>query len=293
MSLISVIIPNRNRPVRARRAVESVLEQEGVEFELLVVDDKSDQVPTHLYEEIEEKGHQVLRRTTRLGPGAARNQGVKSSRGEWLAFLDSDDHWLPGKLAHQLAGLQRSGLEIGQVEEIWYRDGQRVNPPKAHKISGGDLWKRSLRSVCVSSSSVMLSRSLWEQAGGFDEELFVCEDYELWLRVAARAEFDFCPEPLVVKFGGHQDQLSKALPAMDRFRILGLVKNLAAGNFNKPEMAQAELSRKLRILSKGSAKRGMDRVVELCQQIEDSRGDWNLCLELGRKLMTQWDTRPD
>ena len=295
---VSVVMPVYNRRGVIARAVQSVLLQEGVDFELILVDDASPDPDEELYQEVLRLGHQVLRRSENRGPGAARNAGVEQASGEWLAFLDSDDHWLPGKLYHHLQSLEHSGLTIGQTDEIWYRDGQRVSPPKAHRIGGGDLFARSLRAVCVSSSTVMLKRRLFEEMGGFDESLFVCEDYDLWLRAAAREHFDYCTEALVVKFGGHQDQLSRALPAMDRFRILAILKALQRGEFSRNKeqetMAVFELKRKLRILNKGSAKRGLDEVIELCTQIHSllEGSHYNEALEQARKLAKQWPMRP-
>jgi glycosyltransferase involved in cell wall biosynthesis len=296
--LISVVMPVFNRKEVAPRAIRSVLQQEGVQFELVVVDDASDDPAESAYEEVRKAGHTVLYQANNGGPGAARNSGVKLTAGEWLIFLDSDDYWLPAKLQTHLKSLQESGLSIGQTEEIWYRDGQKVNPPKAHRISGGDLFLRSLRAVCVSSSTVMLKRSLFDSFQGFDERFFVCEDYDLWLRIAASEEFDYCPAPLVVKHGGHEDQLSRALPAMDRFRIGAIVKGLKNGTFlakkGHMELAQRELVRKLRILSKGSAKRGMDRVVELCAAIERQTQDQDYAkaFESCWELIASWAEKP-
>ena len=177
---VSVIIPNYDRHGEMERAVDSVLSQEGVELELLVVDDASGSPPLSLYERLEELGHRVLRGRSRRGPGLCRNRAAEVAQGEYLALLDSDDYWLPGKLSRQLASLRSSGLRIGQVEEIWIRKGVRVNPLKVHRMEAGDLFERSLRAVCVSPSSVLLERSLFLELGGFDEELFVCEDYDLW-----------------------------------------------------------------------------------------------------------------
>lgn len=292
---VSVIIPAYNRAERLERAVRSVLEQKGARFELLVVDDASEQPAEALYCELEGLGHRVIRQEQNRGPGPARNVGAKVARGEWLAFLDSDDHWLPGKLEIHLSSLRSSRLRIGQAEEIWYRDGERVNPPKPHRIQGGDLFARSLKAVCVSSSTVMLRRELFWEHGGFDEELFVCEDYALWLNIAAQEEFEFCREPLVVKYGGHEDQLSKALPAMDRFRILALLKGLNSGAFGEREAAAVkEVSRKLRILSKGSAKRGRVEAVDLCSEIVAAveESDYEGAVKLSRGLLTLWAIRP-
>ena len=293
--LVSVIIPNFNRAEMLSRAVDSVLEQANVDFELIVVDDASSRPPIEVYEKVRNSGHRVLLQDHNRGPGAARNRGVAESRGKWLAFLDSDDYWLADKLSSQLKSLESTGMRVGQVEEIWFRDGERVNPPKAHKMSGGDILKRSFRSVCVSSSSVMLQKALFLEVGGFDERLFVCEDYALWLRVADRAEFDLLETPLVVKFGGHEDQLSKALLAMDRFRIWALCQGLEDGFFSRMhETAVFELRRKTRILAKGSSKHGNELALRHCQELDEllQSQSWDAMVAKAQELVDCWPTRP-
>ena len=143
----------------------------------------------------------------------------------------------------------------------------------------------------------MLKRNLFWKHNGFDDTLFVCEDYDLWLRVAATESFDYCPEPLVVKYGGHSDQLSQALPAMDRFRIKAILGALNQSNFlteEQQELAVKEVLRKLRILAKGSAKRGKLRVVKLCQKITEraSAGDYDTALKRASKMLLEWSVRP-
>ena len=292
---VSIIIPNFNRDAPMRRAVESVLAQQGVNFELLVVDDGSDLPPRELYRQLQEAGHRVLSSQRRRGPGPARNWGAQEARGHYLAMLDSDDSWLPGKLARQLESLRQSGLRVGQVGEEWYRDGQRVEPLKAHRAAAGDLFQRSLRAICVSGSSVMVERDLFLEMGGFDEELFVCEDYELWLRVAARELFDFVDQPLVVKRGGHPDQLSKVLPAMDRFRLRALAKGLAFEAYGERwEAARDELIRKAGILAKGSSKRGMEEAVRYCEALSQaaSTRNWKEVDAISVALLSLWPLNP-
>lgn len=296
--LVSVIIPVFNRAGVLARAVDSVLEQEGVEYELLVVDDASNEPAEEVFRKVEQAGHRVLRLQSNGGPGRARNLGSREARGEWLAFLDSDDHWLPGKLCKHLAHLEESGLSIGQTDEIWYRNGERVNPPKLHRIGGGDLFRRSLKAVCVSSSTVVLKRELFHSMGGFDESMFVCEDYDLWLRAASRESFEHLQEPLVVKYGGHEDQLSRALPAMDRYRILSILKGLAQGwieSAERVESARLELTRKLRILGKGSVKHGREGAAQVCRDIAELLADsrFSEARELAESLTRQWATRPE
>lgn len=295
---VSVIIPVYNRSESLGRAVDSVLEQSGVSFELIVVDDGSEEPARDVFERVENAGHRVLTLQENVGPGPARNRGVEVSQGEWLAFLDSDDHWLPGKLAKHLAHLKQSGLSIGQTDEIWYRSGLRVSPPKPHRITGGDLFLRSLKAVCVSSSTVVLRRELFEKSGGFDGAMFVCEDYDLWLRVSALELFEHLQEPLVVKYGGDPDQLSQALPAMDRYRIYSVLKGLHRGWFSSADQrttALVELGRKLKILRKGSAKRDLAEAVEKCLEIERLADveDWSRALDVSCELISLWPVKPN
>ncbi len=291
---VSVIIPNYDRHGEMERAVDSVLSQEEVEFELLVVDDASNDPPLALYERVEVLGHRVLRGESRLGPGPCRNRAAELARGEYLALLDSDDYWLPGKLSRQLASLRSSGLRIGQVEEVWIRNGVRVNPLKVHRMEAGDLFERSLRAVCVSPSSVLLERSLFLELGGFDEELFVCEDYDLWLRAAVGERFHLLEEALVVKHGGHADQLSRALPAMDRFRVRCLLKGLRIGLFGERwALAAEEAVRKIGIMLTGAEKRGETKVASLCRSLLsacESR-DWKAGWRLSGELLEFWPAR--
>ena len=294
--MVSVVIPVYNRASVIGRCVDSVLQQRDCDFELILVDDASPEPAEAVYQDVLEKGHTVLRMAENRGPGFCRNRGAEVAGGEWIGFLDSDDHWLPGKLSRHLSDLAQSGMDIGQTSEIWYRGGQRVNPPKPHKISGGDLFKRSLKAVCVSSSTVMLKADLFRRFGGFDEDMFVCEDYDLWLRIAAEKPFQHLDEELVVKYGGHDDQLSSALPAMDRYRILSILKWLnSSQREDQREMARTELFRKLKILSKGSAKRDRHQAVELCGRItrcaEQDR--WSEGLSLAYELNRCWPTRPE
>jgi glycosyltransferase involved in cell wall biosynthesis len=294
---ISVIIANYNRWDLMERAVNSVLAQKGdMGFELLVVDDASQRPPQALYQRVQKAGHRVLLGQQRRGPGPCRNWGAREAAGRYLAFLDSDDHWLAGKLERQWESLRVSGLRVGQVQEIWYRDGVRVQPLKAHRVEGGDQYQRSLHQVCVSPSSVMVERDLFWEVGGFDPELFVCEDYDLWLRVAARERFDMVAEELVVKLGGHGDQLSKALPAMDRFRLRALAKGLASGAYGaRWPAASRELTRKAEILAKGSAKRGLDSAVRCCSLLSQATRDgrWEEVDRVSAELLHLWPVRPE
>jgi glycosyltransferase involved in cell wall biosynthesis len=253
---VSVIIPTYNRAALVQEAVASVLAQTWREFELIVVDDGStDDTPEALAPYASRIS--LRRRESRGGVSAARNAGIAAARGEWLAFLDSDDLWLPEKLAHQMAYLSAHPAQLWcQTEETWVRRGVRLKQPSTHRKIGGRIFFQSLERCMVSPSAVILHRRLLEEHGGFDETLPAAEDYDLWLRLSWRYDIGLAPEPLVIKRGGHADQLS-AQWGLDRYRIRALLKLL-----REPELpgsharaARQVLARKCVIYAQGCDKR--------------------------------------
>jgi glycosyltransferase involved in cell wall biosynthesis len=242
----------------AREAVDSVLAQSGAAFELIVVDDGStDGTSATLASEYGDRIR--LLTTENRGVSAARNLGVARGAGELIAFLDSDDLWLPGKLAAQVAFMQANPhARICQTEEIWIRNGRRVNPCRHHGKPDGEIFERSLDLCLVSPSAVLLRRDLFERLGGFDESLPACEDYDLWLRIGRDTPVHLLPEALVVKRGGHADQLSRRFWGMDRFRVASLLRLLADDGFDGSRRTAAldVLQRKCEILAAGAARRG-------------------------------------
>lgn len=270
--LVTVIIPTYNRAAWVKEAVASVLAQTYRDYELIVVDDGSTDGTLEAMASLE--GHlQVLRRRQQRGVSAARNLGAASARGTWLAFLDSDDLWLPHKLARQMDYARtRPNLLICQTEEIWVRNGVRVNPPDTHRKVAGDIFLQSLERCLVSPSAVMLHRRLFEEIGGFDETLPAAEDYDLWLRVAWRYPVGLVPEPLLIKRGGHADQLSRQR-GLDRFRIQALVKLLQERDLppRYREAARQTLVQKCRIYAQGCEKRG---------KLDEARWYWNILSEI-------------
>jgi GT2 family glycosyltransferase len=189
---------------------------------------------------------------------AARNVGVSHSEGRYVAFLDSDDLWRPGKLSRQIAFMdEHSDVQICQTEEIWFRNGVRVNPKAIHRKPSGDIFLRSLDLCLVSPSAVMMRRELFQRLGGFDETFPVCEDYDLWLRIAVELPIPLIPEALVIKRGGHADQLSQSMWGMDRYRVLTLQKLLRANLAGSRRAAVIEVfRRKVGVLANGARKRG-------------------------------------
>ncbi len=197
--MVSVVIPTFNRRTLVREAVASVCAQRDVACEIIVVDDgSSDGTAAALREEFGIR-IRVLDSANR-GVAAARNLGVAASSGDLIAFLDSDDLWLSDKLAAQVAFfISHADAEICQTEEIWMRNGVRVNPCAHQRKPSGDIFEPSLRVCLISSSAVVLRRSLFERVGGFDESLPACEDYDLWLRILRDTPVWLIDRPLVIK----------------------------------------------------------------------------------------------
>ncbi len=253
--LVSVIIPTFDRAPWVGEAITSVLAQTYPYLELIVVDDGShDAIP-----EIVQAFGPALTYVWQphAGVSAARNRGVAASRGELVAFLDSDDLWLPGKIAAQVALLQQQPqAQVCYTDEIWIRHGVRVNPKHIHQKHSGWLFEPSLPRCIISPSSIMLRRALWDQLGGFDESLPACEDYDLWLRLTLVTPVILLPERLIVKRGGHADQLSRCIPVLDQYRITALEKILVAPlTLSQRQAVLEHLIQKCRIVAQGAHKR--------------------------------------
>ena len=255
---ISVIIPTHNRAWALARAVSSVLNQTFEDFELLVVDDGSTDQTQELLESFDDSRLRVIKEPSNGGVSRARNRGIGLARGEWIAFLDSDDEWLPHKLQAQREYLQgRPELRVVHGEEIWIRRGVRVNPHKKHAKSGGWIFAKCLPLCAISPSTVMIHREVFQQIGTFDPEMIVCEDYDLWLRMTQFFEVGLVTVPIINKYGGHSDQLSARYRAMDYFRVKAIKKVLQLGiGEEDSRKAQEVLRVKRAILLNGYRKRG-------------------------------------
>jgi glycosyltransferase involved in cell wall biosynthesis len=253
---VSVIIPTYNRGWIVRDAIDSVLGQTYADFELIVVDDgSSDRTPPIL--DAYGDRLRVIRQANR-GVSAARNRGIGESSGTLIALLDSDDIWLPKKLAVQVDFFKRNPAAlICQTEEIWIRNGLRVNPGKRHRKPSGMIFERSLELCLVSPSAVMVRRELFEKVGQFDESLPACEDYDLWLRVGCRFPVHLIDKPLTIKRGGHEDQLSRQ-SSLDKYRIRSLVKLIESARLTpiQRNATVIALRKKCAVYATGCLKRG-------------------------------------
>ncbi|MEH0018821.1 MAG: glycosyltransferase [Desulfobacter sp.] len=275
--LVSVIIPTFNRAHVLGRALDSVLAQDYGLLEILVVDDgSSDATPALLAG----YGDQIrVLAQANKGVSSARNHGIRESRGALIALLDSDDAWTPDKITRQAAFFSGNpGALICQTEEIWIRNGKRVNPKIKHKKPSGMIFEPSLKLCLVSPSAVMMRRELFDLKGMFNEDFPVCEDYDLWLRVSADTPVYLIDTPCTVKYGGHEDQLS-ASHSQDKYRIEAML-NLIREKTLSPEQEAAAarvLRKKCRVYGNGCIKRGRQEegrtYLDLAAEFDDGKGD--------------------
>jgi glycosyltransferase involved in cell wall biosynthesis len=252
-----------------KEAVDSVLAQDFEDFELIVVDDGS---TDETADEMKRYGGRVrlLRHPENRGVSAARNRGILNAKGKYIAFLDSDDLWVKGKLKIQVAFLEENPhYPICYTDEIWIRRGKRVNPKNKHAKYSGWIFEKCLPLCIISPSSVMMKKTLFSKVGLFDEALPVCEDYDLWLRISARFPIFFINRKLIIKRGGHPDQLSQRSWGNDRYRVIALEKVLSEPHL-KPEereMVLDEMKKKCKILSEGFFRRGNELEGRFYQEI--------------------------
>ena len=271
MIKVTTIIPTFNRGYCLAESIQSVLDQNFSDFELIVVDDGSTDNTAEVIEQF--SGIHKIRIKKNRGVSFARNLAVKQARGEWIAFLDSDDLWERDKLAIQMNWVEcNPDYHAVYTDEIWIRNGVRVNAMKKHRKYSGDIFRHCLPLCIVSPSSVLLRNELLNKFGGFDESMPVCEDYDLWLRISMSFPFHFIEEKLIVKRGGHEDQLSRKFWGMDRWRVHSLKKLLQENQMNEEQrgLVMEMLVEKCNILACGYEKRGKIRERDYYRSLKTS-----------------------
>ena len=254
--LVSIIIPAYNRKDFLKQAIESVESQTYTHYELIIVDDGStDSTREYLHSIVHP--HLFLHHSGK--PGYVRNRGFLAAKGEYIAFLDSDDLWKPEKIEKQiLFFMYNPGILICHTQEIWQRNGKIISQKKQKHKREGDIFFDSLKKCIIGPSTVMMKRNLFIDSGMFHPGLEIAEDYELWLRITAHHQVGYIDESLVIKRGGHADQLSEKYGHIEYFRIQALVYILEQNilSLYKQYSALTEIIRKCRIYTQGCLKRG-------------------------------------
>ncbi len=254
---VSVIIPTFNRGYVVERAINSVLNQSKSPHELIIVDDGSTDDTEEVLKQYDNVPLIKVIRTENQGVSAARNTAIREATGEWIALLDSDDEWLSHKLEVQLAHLEENPhLPLVHGEEIWIRNGKRVNQKKIHQKFGGRIFQKCLPLCLISPSASIIRKEVLLKLGCFDEEFEVCEDYDLWLKLTSLYEVGYIEAPVITKYGGHEDQLSRKFKAMDFWRVKSLMRLIEIRNLSTEDRKAvlSEVIKKGEILKMGYMK---------------------------------------
>jgi glycosyltransferase involved in cell wall biosynthesis len=251
--LVSVIIPVFNRSDILPRAINSVLQQSYKHIEILVIDDHSTE---NLSELCKTLPIQYLK-SQGNGVSAARNTGIKLSRGDYIAFLDSDDEWQPQKVQLQVEFLiNYPTLSIVHSNELWRCNDKTVTQLAKHKKYGGRIFEKCLELCIIGASCTMTRRHLFDRYGYFDETFPTCEDYDLWLRISAQEDIGFLEDALTIKHAGHSDQLSLKYHSMDMWRLRALAKHIKSSALTEQEysLLLGTINKKSQYVLKGARK---------------------------------------
>ncbi|MFC1668227.1 glycosyltransferase family 2 protein [Chlamydiota bacterium] len=249
---VSVIIPTYNRKDFVCEAIASVIDQTYRNTEIIVIDDGS---TDNTKEAVQSQFPQVIYHyQDNKGISRARNAGIGLALGEFISFLDSDDLWKKNKLLMQMEAISSDpGIKICYTNEIWLKEGQHLNQKLKHKKYGGYIFEKCLPLCIISASSIIIHKSIFTKIGLFDETYPVCEDYDYWLRLSSHYPIHFIDNKLIIKRGGHTDQLSKKYWGMDRFRVKSLETILQYPSLSSDKKLEVykELEKKCSILAKG------------------------------------------
>ena len=265
---VSVVVPTFNRVDFVLKAIKSVSNQTFPPLEIILVDNNSEDntlemVAKHF------KSVKIISQK-KQGVSASRNFGIREASGNWIAFLDSDDQWHKRKLEEQVKSITNDTLsaDLSHTDEIWYRNKVFLNQKEIHKKRGGFIFEHCLPLCCISPSSVLIKKKVFDDIGFFDESLEVCEDYDFWLRFCCKYPVNFVDQKLTIKNGGHNDQLSKKYWGMDRFRIQALENLLQSSVLDErqEQLTKSVLLKKIDILIKGAKKRSNTSIYNMYLQ---------------------------
>ena len=256
---ISVVIPTYNRYDYLKEALTSVFTQTYLPYEVIVVDDGSTDATEQVQKDFPNIKYIYQKNS---GVSSARNLGISMTSSEWIAFLDSDDRWHSDKLQTQVLFHKKNPqFLMSYTDEIWIRDFKEVKIPKKFRKIGKNIFLENLSYCNIAPSSSLIHKKLFLKIGLFDENLEVCEDYDLWLRILLYHNIAFISEKLLYKYAGHENQLSFKHWGMDRFRVRTLEKILSIADREKKELIKEELITKYTLLKKGALK--YDKISEI------------------------------
>ena len=201
MHKVSIIVPTYNRAKTLGRAIESILKQTYTDYEIIIVDDASTDNTREVVEQIEDERIRYIRLEQNQGAGHARNEGIRMSRYDYIAFLDSDDEWMPAKLELQMKKMTEAAEDVGLVYcRMRTEEQDTIWPPYewADAVTlAGDLFPTLLWTSLIGTPAILVRKKCFESVGMFKETLQCIEDWELVLRIAREWRIEFVDEILV------------------------------------------------------------------------------------------------
>ena len=215
MPKVSVIIPTHNRDEFLGSTIASVLSQTYSDFEIIVVDDNSGDRTHEVIKSIKDGRMKYIRHRDNMGPSAARNTAISSASGEYIAFLDDDDEWIPEKLQKQVELLDKCEPNICGVYSnrlVVDKLSNRIisTSPQAKKLKGNLLYQLSIGSP-IHTSTVLIRKRCIEKVGLFDETMSYMEDRDFWIRLSLNWDFEYIDKPLTIAYVHKQGHLSESL----------------------------------------------------------------------------------
>jgi len=213
--LVSVILPTYNRAHLLRRSIQSILDQTYQEFEIIVVDDCSSDSTEEVVKSFHDERIRYIRNEKHMGAPFSRNVGIRVARGEYIAFQDSDDIWLPRKLAKQINAFKNGPKELGVVyTSFWRIEGNKgiCIPQPNFKRSEGDVHEILLETNFIGTPTAIVKKECFEKVGMFDEKLLRLQDWDLWIRISKYYHFKHINEPLAICYLQH-DSISRNINA--------------------------------------------------------------------------------
>lgn len=236
---VSVIIPTYNRAHLVGRAIGSVLNQTYQDFELIVVDDGSTDNTEEVVKSIKDPRIRYTRHDQNRGGSAARNSGIKMARGEYIAFQDSDDEWLPEKLEKQMRVFENAPAEVGVVYTgFWRIEGEKKTYIPSDKITRkeGNIHGQLLKGNFVTTQATVVKRECFKKAGMFDEHLPRFQDWELFIRISKYYDFKCIDEPLVISY------FTPASISANQHALIEALKLILEKHFQDPDKDRRLLS---------------------------------------------------
>jgi len=261
---ISVVIPTYNRQAFIKKAILCVLNQTVNIDEIIVIDDGSTDDTKKIIQDLDIK---YIYQENK-GVSSARNAGIKAAKNEWIAFLDSDDIWNETKIEEQIAFHDKNPhILLSHTDELWIRNDKVINQKKHQQKPSGFCFLDNLPACKIGPSTVMMHKDLFDVVGLFDEDLTVCEDYDLWLRISKEHEIGYIPKKLMTKYAGHENQLSFTTFAIDTYRITALEKQLNTKlNTEQKKEVIKELVNKCTLLLKGAKKHNNTDIIQTYEE---------------------------